>query len=226
MRSAALAFTAEKGQELQLASRPGVDLWMVLHCFRPLAGFLVGVQRSLADVYTNDDVWTAVEEVKPDFEVLMSRVMRRRARGTQAHSARGERKRKSRSATPEADVNRLWDKLWYVTERVGEIKGGPKGAGTSLSSLPPFVLRLGAYMDALPVLVMMVTASIPGLVSERARKLSVAAAHQAMDELLAYAGGVGVKLPHVPGITVPVEMDVEAKLNEWRRIEQLRARTG
>ncbi len=93
--------------------------------------------------------------------------------------------------------------------------------------LPPFVLRLGLYLELLPIPV-----SLVGLeryphtelvLPVRSRKLCVAASDRALDELISFARGLGADLPPPPGIELPEAMDVRSRLRDWRRVQQLRA---
>jgi len=220
MREAAIAFTTQKGAALTSGGLP-FALRDIPRILVPAGRFLFGVRRLLGPARSEDDVWTAAEELAPAFHAMARRSSELR---------HGRRPPVSSRRPAESSNNPLLATLGYAAQSIAAIKAAP-GETLPEGDLPPFIRRLGLYLELLPIPVSLAGLErVPNselILPTKSRLLCVDAAQAAMAELIAFSLGLGVRVPPPPpGVELPEPMDVDGRLREWREVQHLRAAQG
>jgi len=225
MQDAAIAFAVEKGLEHdrdQLVTGP-FALWDLPFILPWAAKFFFSVRRTLGPARNSDDVWTAAEELSSSFRDLARRASERRRRRPATSPATPE----TNKEPPRTESAKLMAKLGYAAQSVASMRRSSNATAVQVGELPPFVWKLGQYLELLPVPVALVGLEryphTDVVLPAHSRKLCASASNSAMDELIAFAQGLGSTLPPPPWLDLPEPMDVRSRLQDWARVRQLRA---
>lgn len=192
-----------------------------------VARMYIEIRVRLGGVRNADDVWTAVEELRPS----ANRISRRAYDDVWDQRARDLPKPSTPSRVPqparEAAVDLLDIKYEYFFDLFlsspHALRGRRREDWRQRADVPPFLRRIGGYAELMPTLLLALRLdAIFPVLPEAARSLIHRAADDALDQLISLALAIDGKVEPPSAITLPEPMPILKLFGDWERVRRLR----